>query len=43
MWDLENGGDELICKVEIESQMKRTNLWLSRGEGTGWDKLGDWD
>ena len=29
--------DELICKVEIETQIKRTNLWTPRGpEGMGW-------
>ena len=33
MWDLENGGDELICKIEIESQTQRTSLGLPSGEG----------
>ena len=33
MWDLENGGDELICKIEIESQTWRTSLGLPSGEG----------
>ena len=37
-----NGSDELICKVEIESQMQKTNLWLPRGEA-GWEEVGDWD
>ena len=27
------GTDELIGKVEIESQMQRTNLWLPKGKG----------
>ena len=37
-----NSRDELICKAEVESQMKRTNLWLPRGEG-GWDEFRDWN
>ena len=27
-----NGTDELICKVEIETQMQRTNVWIPRGD-----------
>ena len=30
-----NGIDELMCKVEIESQMQRTNIWTPRGEKGG--------
>ena len=35
-----NSRDELICKAEVESQMKRTNLWLPTGEG-GWGEFRD--
>ena len=31
-----NGTDELICKVEIETQMQRTNVWIPKGDGW-WD------
>ena len=30
-----NSGDELIGKVEIETQMWRTKVWLLRGKGVG--------
>ena len=46
MWNLRNGTDEPVYKVEIETQMQRTNVWTPRGErGGGWlcDELGDWD
>ena len=36
IWNLKKGTNELIYKTEIESQMQKTNLWLSggqRGEG----------
>ena len=36
------GIHDLIYKVEIETQMERTNVWIPRGKG-GWDELGDWD
>ena len=35
-----NGTNELIYRADIESQMKKTNLWL---KGEGRDKLGNWD
>ena len=39
-----NGTDELVCKAEIETQIQRTNVWTSSGEGGGGcDELGDWD
>ena len=38
-----NDTDELTCKTEIETQMQRTNVWIRREEGGGWDELGDWD
>ena len=37
-----NDKDELIFKAEIESQIQKTNLWLSVGQGQ-WDELEDWD
>ena len=41
MWDLENGIG--ACKPEIETQTLRTNVWIARGKGVGWEKVGDWD
>ena len=38
-----NGIDDLICKVEIETQIQRTNVWISKGEGGGYEELRDWD
>ena len=32
MWNLEKCTDEPICKAEIETQTKRTNLWMTRGD-----------
>ena len=32
IWNLENGMDGLICNAEIETQMKRTDIWTPRGE-----------
>ena len=41
MWNLENGTDEAVCRAEIETQMKRTNVWTPRGEsGRGWGRGG---
>ena len=30
-----------MCKAEIETQTQRTNVWLPRGKGVGWEELGD--
>ena len=30
MQNLENGRDEPICKVEIETQMQTTDVWIPR-------------
>ena len=30
---LKNDTNELIYKTEIDSQLKKTNLWLPKGEG----------
>ena len=35
-----NGIDDPICKAEIATQIKRTNVWIPRGKG-GWEELGD--
>ena len=36
-----NGTDEPVCSAEIETQMKRTNIWTPRGEsGRGWGSAG---
>ena len=43
MWNLKNDTNELTCKIEIDTQTKNTNLWLSKGKGAGKDKLGAWD
>ena len=37
-----NGTNKLIYKTEIESQMQKSNLWLSVGGREDRDKLGDW-
>ena len=42
MWNLNNGTNELTYKIEIGSQMQKTNLQLPRGKRE-MDKLGDWD
>ena len=38
-----SGTDELTCRAEVESQMQKTNQWLSRRNRAGWDELVDWD
>ena len=43
MWNLKNGANELIYKIETDSQTQQTNLWLPKGKGQGKDKLGVWD
>ena len=43
MWHLKNNGpDELIYILVIQSQMQKANLWLPEGQ-KGWEELGDWD
>ena len=37
-----NGIDGPICKMDIETQIQRTNIWTPRGEKE-WDELGNWD
>ena len=36
-----NGLDDLICKVEVETQMQRTKVQIPRVVWW-WDELGDW-
>ena len=38
MWNLKYGTNESIYKIEADSQIWRTDLWLPRGreEGMGW-------
>ena len=40
-WNLKKGTNELIYKIERESQTKKTNLWLPK-ERQEKDKLGVW-
>ena len=35
MWNLKSSTNELIYKTEIDSQTKKTNLWLPKGMGWG--------
>ena len=39
MQNLKNYTNEFIYKTEIDTQMQKTNLWLSKGKGGGKDKL----
>ena len=40
---LKNNTNELTCKTEIDSQMKKSNLWLPKGIAQWrWNKLGVW-
>ena len=44
MWSTEKWYiDGLICKAEIETQGKRTNIWIQRWKGRWWEEVGDWD
>ena len=33
MWNLKCDTDEFIYKIETDSQIKKTNLWLPKGKG----------
>ena len=33
---------DLTCKEELETQKQRTNVWIPRAKGVGWQELGDW-
>ena len=35
MWSLKYDTNELVHETETDSQMERTDLWLSRGKGEG--------
>ena len=43
MQNLKNYINELIYKIETDSQTQKTNLWLPKGIVAGEDKLGIWD
>ena len=44
MWNLKkNDTNELIYKIEIDSQTYKTNLRLPKGKAEKKDKLGVWD
>ena len=42
-WNLKHDTNELIYETEIQLQMWKINLRLSRGSGWGKDKMEDWD
>ena len=33
----ENNTNEGVCKTKTESQIQKTNLWLPKGRGWGWE------
>ena len=35
IWNLKKDTNELIYKTEIDSQTKKTNVWLPKGKGGG--------
>ena len=44
MWNQKrNDTNELIYKIETDSQTQRMNLRLLRGSTGGWDSWGVWD
>ena len=43
MWNLKNDTNELIYETETDSQIQKTNLWLSKGKVRGRDKSGTQD
>ena len=43
MWNLKIDTNELIYKTETDSDIKKTNLRLPKGKGSGGNKLGSWD
>ena len=47
MWNLKKHTNELICRIETDSQTLKTNLWLlkRRGSREGWTggREGVWD
>ena len=42
MQNLKYGTNEPRYKTETDSQTQRTDLWLTRGRGRKWDRLGVW-
>ena len=43
MWNLKNDTNELIYRIETDSQTQKTNLRLPKGKDGGREKLGSWD
>ena len=45
MWNLKNyaNANESVYKAETDSQTQKTNLWLSKGDIWGRDRLGVWN
>ena len=43
MWNLKTNTDDLTYITEIDSQIKKANLWLPKWKEKGRDKLGVWD
>ena len=42
MWDLKYDTRELVYEIETDSQTEIRDLWLPKGGGREWDKLGVW-
>ena len=42
MWNLKSDTNELICRIETDSQTLKTNFWLPKGEVEERDGLGVW-
>ena len=40
MWNLENGADESIWKVQTETENGHAD---TKGDAWGWDELADWE
>ena len=43
MLNLKNDTNELIYRIETDSQTQKTNLRLPKGKDGGREKLGGWD
>ena len=37
MWNPKNDTNEIIYKIEIDSQAQKTSLWLPKGKGINWN------
>ena len=43
MWNLEKWYRRSYLQSRHRDTDSRTNVWIPRGKGRGWDELGDWD